>query len=656
MPAVPKQKKPCKSSVYMDEERRLMAQYKDDFMAVFHDKEARAKVIKSKKLSRWIANNWRGPRTKTQDTKAGDGQMWTTTSHVVWRTMRERVDKELKGMLGVEQVDTQHPAFFRSQPTAVKKVYESLNAQEREVVKQEAAKMRAQGNPPEVQRRNTAGKMVHQICENFGECKGLPGELFQRKYTADIKALQIKLVTFLNDLDAKIAGASGMAPALAPAPATQASGPIVMPALAPAPMVVTMTPSGFPIVPLAPGPTDVVDKESLEEMLRIFLRQHYRLASGHGTKHLTWGLLKSDPDKLVESKYYPANFRWTDAHNLKISSILDFFEHARSRQTEFGPEDAFCFKAYSLKTSTKERVFCPANYPETANADADSGAPNEGTKSQQPKSKKVAAPKQKQGKQNVKQNADAETSAEADPTDARAAADVGFGEANAPEQCTGSTAPSAVFPNAEVLVNVTAVFPNAELFLVVSQPMPPNMYLTPSPGPSEDENIDPALRTNADTGLILVDQQEMATLKALGYLESPPVNGPSDSPPRYAVPSSALAFPRRNATASGIGSEAASSTRIDPHVTPNTLSGTPNVGLNAVLGQLPIYDIGTGGVGISPISSITGTSPEGMPNIGLSAAEAQPLTPMSAKKLSAHPRWHPSLGTCQVAQVTHAHP
>jgi hypothetical protein len=74
-------------------------------------------------------------------------------SEVIWNLHRDRVWKEIGDMLGVEDASTSTPGWFQNRLPAIKRVFDSLNAEEKAVLENERGKMEGEGYPEKTKRR-----------------------------------------------------------------------------------------------------------------------------------------------------------------------------------------------------------------------------------------------------------------------------------------------------------------------------------------------------------------------------------------------------------------------------------------------------------------------------------------------------------------------
>jgi len=77
---------------------------------------------------------------------------------VIWRKRKDECEEELKGILGVEDLDPASPEYFQQRLAAAKIVLDGLSAVDREEVDAEIAKIKEQGHEKEVQRQYVAGR------------------------------------------------------------------------------------------------------------------------------------------------------------------------------------------------------------------------------------------------------------------------------------------------------------------------------------------------------------------------------------------------------------------------------------------------------------------------------------------------------------------
>jgi hypothetical protein len=72
--------------------------------------------------------------------------------NVVWQMHKPAVEEELKDILGVDELDTNHPGYFQQRTTAAKRVLENMTEQEQTAIRRIVEDRRAQGNPDNIRR------------------------------------------------------------------------------------------------------------------------------------------------------------------------------------------------------------------------------------------------------------------------------------------------------------------------------------------------------------------------------------------------------------------------------------------------------------------------------------------------------------------------
>ena len=68
-------------------------------------------------------------------------------SEVIWSLHQDRVWKEIGDMLGVEDASTSTPGWFQNRLPAIKRIFESMTAEEKAVLEAEQEKMEREGYP-----------------------------------------------------------------------------------------------------------------------------------------------------------------------------------------------------------------------------------------------------------------------------------------------------------------------------------------------------------------------------------------------------------------------------------------------------------------------------------------------------------------------------
>jgi hypothetical protein len=73
-------------------------------------------------------------------------------SEVIWSLHQDRVWKEIGDMLGVEDASTSTPGWFQNRLPAIKRIFESMTAEEKAVLEAEQEKMEREGYPEKTKR------------------------------------------------------------------------------------------------------------------------------------------------------------------------------------------------------------------------------------------------------------------------------------------------------------------------------------------------------------------------------------------------------------------------------------------------------------------------------------------------------------------------
>jgi len=73
-------------------------------------------------------------------------------SEVIWSLHQDRVWKEIGDMLGVEDASTSTPGWFQNRLPAIKRIFESMTAEEKAVLEAEQEKMERDGYPEKTKR------------------------------------------------------------------------------------------------------------------------------------------------------------------------------------------------------------------------------------------------------------------------------------------------------------------------------------------------------------------------------------------------------------------------------------------------------------------------------------------------------------------------
>jgi hypothetical protein len=101
------------------------------------------------KLGAWLTNNWRPNLTQESTTKLRI--RYTAIDHI-WFYHRGLVEKELKKMLGLKELDFAKKRVFGQRTAAAKNVFEIMTVGEREEIKATVERYKKTGLPAEIQR------------------------------------------------------------------------------------------------------------------------------------------------------------------------------------------------------------------------------------------------------------------------------------------------------------------------------------------------------------------------------------------------------------------------------------------------------------------------------------------------------------------------
>lgn len=96
-----------------------------------------------------MGNNWRPYST----TKVEKTSIKVRAIDLVWRTHRENVIREVKDILGTEEVNVSSVEFFQQRMAACKRVLEKMTIGEREEFDKELELVRSTGHPENIQRQ-----------------------------------------------------------------------------------------------------------------------------------------------------------------------------------------------------------------------------------------------------------------------------------------------------------------------------------------------------------------------------------------------------------------------------------------------------------------------------------------------------------------------
>lgn len=99
-------------------------------------------------LLKWLRNVWRVRRNTT----AKPGSRYRLTD-ILWWTREEKVFEEIASILNLETANTRTPGWFQLRTKASKRILDSMSEDERNVLENEADRMRKEGLPPDVQRK-----------------------------------------------------------------------------------------------------------------------------------------------------------------------------------------------------------------------------------------------------------------------------------------------------------------------------------------------------------------------------------------------------------------------------------------------------------------------------------------------------------------------
>ena len=95
-----------------------------------------------------MRNNWRPNANVVQH----NPNIKIRAINYVWETHRHEVEKELKTLLGVEELDSNDPRYFQQRNAAARLAMQKMSVEDRAIIDLGLEKRRAEGNPENIQR------------------------------------------------------------------------------------------------------------------------------------------------------------------------------------------------------------------------------------------------------------------------------------------------------------------------------------------------------------------------------------------------------------------------------------------------------------------------------------------------------------------------
>jgi hypothetical protein len=99
-------------------------------------------------LTNWLRNVWRVRRKPVQDS----GNRYRLTD-LLWWTRQEDVFQEIAFILKLDTANTSTPGWFQLRTRASKNILDRMSVEQRNILEDEADRMKKDGLPPDVQRR-----------------------------------------------------------------------------------------------------------------------------------------------------------------------------------------------------------------------------------------------------------------------------------------------------------------------------------------------------------------------------------------------------------------------------------------------------------------------------------------------------------------------
>ncbi|KAF9471417.1 hypothetical protein BDN70DRAFT_901363 [Pholiota conissans] len=336
------------------------------------------KKIKKKKfsqaISHYVRNNWRRPRPLKVN---GKGEVKVRIHDLVWETMSDKVEERIKDILKSDApISRNDPAFLKHLNTAISDVRNAISPTELAQLQTIKAMRMKMGLPTEKQQRiyekdgdmrvkkaassnwlemgmlqltfgavmNKQGQWVMEVHEHAAEHMGVIAKPFRKLWPKEIDDIESKFLQYIRHLnDLKHPNQPATEPNMMRRPDLQ----------------VVTSPGAPPIMPPPPAPNVHQKTKELERILRVYLNDHYKLASGYQNMTAPYKEIAKCPSKFIDNEYLPPGFVFKDPTDMRREELLQFIEHLRTL------EDNFRFKAYLADRrggGASEANLAPARY------------------------------------------------------------------------------------------------------------------------------------------------------------------------------------------------------------------------------------------------------------------------------------------------------
>ncbi|KAM6500775.1 hypothetical protein JOM56_003789 [Amanita muscaria] len=342
--------------------------------------------LRAKELASWLTNNW---QVRKGIARKSNG-FRVKRSNAIWMLYEDRVWEEIASLLGVEEANSSTLGWFGMRIRALQNIHRKMSEAEKAKVDEEVEKMSRKGYPDEVKRRlaekyswkrihnsdqehwkelgllsvtftahtRPDGQLVVNVHDHIADLMSVAAQPFLEVYKDNVTNMKRQLMEYMRTL-------------------RPPANPILREAV-----IFNISEDGFPILPVSWDGLKH-NKDKLEQYFKLYLSQHYKLATNYGSQHVPFKSIAENLSSYTSPEYLPSDLQMTNPRNMRKKAIQEFFEHVSERQNVHGIKQAFRFK---MVKSGNQMV--PAKYPNDAGAGADN---NNTLASKRPRKGKVVA-------------------------------------------------------------------------------------------------------------------------------------------------------------------------------------------------------------------------------------------------------------------------
>ncbi|KAM6490263.1 hypothetical protein JOM56_014240 [Amanita muscaria] len=261
--------------------------------------------LRAKELASWLTNNWRVWKGIARKSNG----FHVKRSNAIWMLYEDCVWDEIASLLGVEEANSSTLGWFGMRMRALQNIHRKMSEAEKAKVDEEVEKMSRKGYLDEVKRSH----------DHIADLMSVAAQPFLEVYKDNVTNMKRQLMEYMRTL-------------------WPPANPILREAV-----IFNISEDGFPILPVSWDGLKH-NKDKLEQYFKLYLSQHYKLATNYGSQHVPFKSIAENLSSYISPEYLLSDLQMTNPRNMRKKAIQEFFKHVSERQNVHGIKQVFRFK------------------------------------------------------------------------------------------------------------------------------------------------------------------------------------------------------------------------------------------------------------------------------------------------------------------------